>query len=37
MTKAPAPTEESNKQCDNIKTPPKASITKRLRTDGQLG
>ena len=33
MTKAPTPTEKSKKQCDNTKTPPKTSITQRLRTD----
>ena len=33
MTKAPIPTEKSKKQRDNTKTPPKASITQRLRTD----
>ena len=33
MTKAPTPTEKSNKQRDNTKTPPKTSITQRLRTD----
>ena len=33
MTKAPTPTEKSKKHCDNIKTPPKSSITQRLRTD----
>ena len=32
MTKAPTPTEKSKKQCDNTKTPPKTSITQRLRT-----
>ena len=33
MTKAPTPTEKSKKQRDNTKTPPKTSITQRLRTD----
>ena len=33
MTKAPTPTENSKKQCDNTKTPPKTSITQGLRTD----
>ena len=33
MTKAPTPTEKSKQQCDNTKTPPKSSITQRLRTD----
>ena len=33
MTKAPTSTEKSKKQCDNTKTPPKTSITQRLRTD----
>ena len=33
MTKAPTPTEKSKKQHDNTKTPPKSSITQRLRTD----
>ena len=33
MTKAPTPTEKSKKQHDNTKTPPKTSITQRLRTD----
>ena len=33
MTKALIPTEMSNGQSDNIKTPPKSSITQRLRTD----
>ena len=33
MTKAPTPTEKSKKQRNNIKTPPKISITQRLRTD----
>ena len=33
MTKAPKPTEKSKKQVDNTKTPPKTSITQRLRTD----
>ena len=32
MTKAPALTEKSRKQRDNTKTPPKTSITQRLRT-----
>ena len=32
MTKAPTPTEKSKKQRDNTKTPPKTSITQRLRT-----
>ena len=31
MTKAPTPTEKSKKHRDNIKTPPKTSITQRLR------
>ena len=33
MTKAPTPTEKSKKQRDNANTPPKTSITQRLRTD----
>ena len=33
MTQAPTPTEKSKKQCENTKTPPKTSITQRLRTD----
>ena len=33
MTKAPAPTAKSKKQRDNTKTPPKPSITQRLRTN----
>ena len=33
MTKTPTPTEESKKQRDNIKTPPKTLITQRLQTD----
>ena len=33
MTKAPTPTGKSKKQRDNTKTPPKTSITQRLRTD----
>ena len=33
MTKAPTPIEKSKNQGDNIKTPPKTSITQRLRTD----
>ena len=33
MTKAPTPIEKSKKQRDNTKTPPKSSITQRLRTD----
>ena len=34
MTKAPSPTEKKNqKQRDNKQTPPKNSITQRLRTD----
>ena len=33
MTKAPTPTEKSKTQRDNIKTPPKTSITQRLQTD----
>ena len=33
MTKAPIPTEKSKKQRNNTKTPPKTSITQRLRTD----
>ena len=32
MIKAPTPTEKSKKQRDNTKTPPKSSITQRLRT-----
>ena len=31
--KSPTPSEKSKKQRDNIKTPPKTSITQRLRTD----
>ena len=38
MTKTPTPTEKSNTQCDNTKTPPKTTITQlqtRLgRSDG---
>ena len=30
---SPTPTEKFKKQCDRTKTPPKISITKRLRTD----
>ena len=33
MTNAPTPTENSNKQRDNIKNATKASIAQRLRTD----
>ena len=33
MTKAPTPTEKLKKQRDNSETPPKSSITQRLRTD----
>ena len=33
MTKARKPTEKSKKQPDNTKTPPKTSITQRLRND----
>ena len=33
MTKAPTPTEKFTKQRDNTKTPPKTSITQRLRAD----
>ena len=33
MTKAPTMTEKFQKQRDNTKTPPKTSITQRLRTD----
>ena len=33
MTKALTLTEKSKKQRDNTKTPPKTSITQRLRTD----
>ena len=33
MTKTPTPTEKAKKQRDNTKTPPKSSITQRLRTD----
>ena len=33
MAKAPTTIEKSNKQHDNIKTPPKTLITQRLRTD----
>ena len=32
MTKDPTPTENSKKEGDNTKTPPKTSITQRLRT-----
>ena len=32
-TKAPLQTEKSNRQSGNTKTPPKTSITQRLRTD----
>ena len=31
--KSPTPTEKSKKQSDNTQTPPKTSITQRLRTD----
>ena len=31
LTKAPIPTEMSNGKSDNTKTPPKSSITQRLR------
>ena len=33
VTKTPTPTEQSKKQRDNIKTPPKTLITQLLRTD----
>ena len=33
MTKTPTPTELSEKQRDNIKTPPKTLITQLLQTD----
>ena len=33
MTKAPTPTEKLKQQRDNTQTPPKTSITQRLRTD----
>ena len=33
VTKTPTPTEQSKKQRDNIKTPPKTFITQLLRTD----
>ena len=33
ITKATTPTEKSKKQRDNIKMPPKDSITQQLRTD----
>ena len=33
MTKALSPTEKSKKQRNHTKTPPKISITQRLRTD----
>ena len=33
MTNAQTPTEQSKKHHDNIKTPPKTSITQRLRAD----
>ena len=33
MTKAPTPTETSKTQGDSTKTPPKTSITQRMRTD----
>ena len=33
MTKTPTPTEQSKKQRDNIKRPPKTLITQLLRTD----
>ena len=33
VTKTPTPTEQSKKQRDKIKTPPKALITQLLRTD----
>ena len=33
VTKAPTQTEKSKMQRDNTKTPPKTSITQRLRTD----
>ena len=33
VTKTPTPTEQSKKQRDNIKTPPKTLITQPLRTD----
>ena len=37
LTKATTPTEKSKKQCENTKTPPKTSITQRLRTDNWCG
>ena len=37
ITKAPTPTEKSKKKRDNTKTPPKTSITQRLRTDFSWG
>ena len=33
VTKTPTPTEQSKKQRDNMKTPPKTLITQLLRTD----
>ena len=33
MTKAPTPTEKSKNRHENTKTPPKTSITQRLRID----
>ena len=33
MVKSPSLTEESKKQLDNTKTPPKTSITLRLQAD----
>ena len=33
VTKTPTPAEQSKKQRDNIKTPPKTLITQLLRTD----
>ena len=33
MAKAPTPTEKSKKQRDKTNTPPKTTITQRLRTD----
>ena len=33
VTKTPTPTDQSKKQRDNIKTPPKTLITQLLRTD----
>ena len=33
VTKTPTPTEQSKKQHDNIKTPPKTLITQLLQTD----